>query len=81
MQEARLAKALTKHFYNMGAPVLLVLPCYLIPIVGALLTGYLGVLFIPGICCHLWLRTKYRKDEYWLLNYKDALSEDLYLEP
>lgn len=80
-EKARLARALTKSYHQMGAPALLVLPCYLIPAAVLIATGFLWVLFIPGVITHLYLRYKFRKDEYWLANYIDALREDQYLEP
>ncbi len=81
MRESRLARALTKSFHQMGAPALLVLPCYLIPIMVFVLTGFLWELIVPGVIVHLYLRYKFRKDEYWLANYMDAIKEDQYLEP
>lgn len=81
MREARLARALSKHYYVFGAPTQLVLPCYVIPVFVFMLTGWCWELIIPGFCIHMWLRYRYRKDEYWLSNYVRALKMETHLEP
>lgn len=80
-QKARLAKALTKSYHQMGAPTLMVLPCYVIPLIVLILTGFLWELFIPGVIIHIFMAVKFRKDEYWFKNHIDALKEDQHLEP
>ena len=81
MNTAPLARALTKPFFTAGAPLVLVLPLYIIPGVALIVTGWLWELFIPGAIIHIWIRLKFRKDEYWLANMVDALKEEQYLQP
>ena len=81
MNETRLAKALTKHYYALGAPGIAVMLCYLIPGMVWLCTGWLWELMLAGGIVHLFLRYRYRKDEYWVRNYIDALRMKNHLEP
>lgn len=81
LRTARLARALSKHYHVFGAPTLLVLPCYFIPFIVLLATGWVWELFIFGFIMHLWLRYRYLKDEYWLSNYIRALRMESHLEP
>ena len=81
MRTARLARALTKHANTFGIPIMIVVVIYVIPAFTLILTGWLWELFIVSVALHLWLRVKFRKDEYWLDNYLDALKEPGYLEP
>ena len=81
MRTARLARALTKHANTFGIPIMIVVLLYIIPALVLLVTGWLWELFIVSIALHLWLRAKFRKDEYWLDNSLDAPREGSYLEP
>ena len=81
MQEARLARALTKHTYTFGVPAIVVVPCYLIPVLFLVYTGWIWELIPAGAIIHLWLRFRYIKDEYWFSNYIRALRMENYLEP
>lgn len=81
MRRARLARALTKHANTFGIPIMIVAILYIIPAFALVITGWLWELFIVSIVIHLWLRAKFRKDEYWLDNYIDALKEPGYLKP
>lgn len=81
MAHARLSRALTKHANTFGIPIMIVVVLYIIPAMVLVVTGWLWELFIVSIILHIWLRLKFRKDEYWLDNYVDALKEPGYLEP
>lgn len=80
MKTAYCARALTKHSFGMGAPIGMVAPCYLIPAVLGLAFG-LWETFLVGIIVHIWLRMKYRKDEYWFSYLIESLQEEQDLEP
>lgn len=81
MNRSLLARAMTKHTFSLGAPLTLVAPCYAIPVFLFMLVRTLWILIPVGFGIHMWMKLKFRRDEYWLANYFDALMEEQNLEP
>lgn len=80
MKIAYCARALTKTTFSLGAPLGMVAPCFIIPLLLGLLAG-LWELLIPSVIIYIYIRWRYRKDEYWFSNLLDSLREEQDLEP
>lgn len=83
MRAAPFAKALTKHSYQMGVPLTYILPVYLVAVLLFLISKFLlWPFFILAIIWHVYAKSKFEKDEFFLAYFANAmLNEKEHLEP
>lgn len=81
MKKEKICKALVKESFALGAPVLLVLACYLIPIIIFVIAPTLWIFLVFGILLHVFFTIKYRRDQYYVKDFVRSLFEKDYLDP
>ena len=81
MRKESVCVSLVRDSYQFGAPIMVVLPCYAIPICLFLIYKPLWITLIVGAVMHYYLYTRYRKDKYYCRDYFQSLKEKDYLEP
>lgn len=81
MTKKPFAKALTKHVYTLGAPLLLILPGFVVGAIPWIITGWMWETILLGLVWFVFLRIKFEKDEYWFAYFVQALKENNHMEP